>query len=55
MYLLKNFSVCIFESPRSVVLFNCACTNETALYNLNEIVHACDVYYTKMDSVEQGE
>ena len=43
-HLFKNCSVCIFESlrcdPRWVALFNSTGTNETALYNLNEIVYA---------------
>ena len=41
MHLLKkNCSLCIFESSRLVALFNSTYTNETALYNLNKVVHA---------------
>ena len=41
MHLLKkNRSVCIFEFPRLVALFNSTRTDEMALYNLNKIVHA---------------
>ena len=32
--------VCIFESPRLVALFNSTRTDETALHNLNKVVHA---------------
>ena len=41
MHLLKQESlVCIFESPRLVALFNSTRTDETALYNLNNVAHA---------------
>ena len=41
MHLLRQESlVCIFESPRLVALFDSTHTDETALYNLNNVVHA---------------
>ena len=41
MHLLRQESlVCIFETPRSVTPFNSTRTEEMALYNLNEVVHA---------------
>ena len=41
MHLLRQESlVRIFESPLLVALFNSTHTDETALYNLNNIVHA---------------
>ena len=40
MHLLRQESfVCIFESPRLVALFNSTRTDETALYDLNNVVH----------------
>ena len=41
MHLLRQESlVCIFESSQLVARFNSTCTDETALYNLNNVVHA---------------
>ena len=41
MHLLRQESlVCIFKSPRLVALFNSTRTDETALYNLNNVAHA---------------
>ena len=40
MHLRQEWLVCIFELPRLVALFNSTCTNETALYNSTEVVHA---------------
>ena len=41
MHLLRQeLFVCIFESPRLVALFNSTHTDEAALYNLNNVVHA---------------
>ena len=41
MHLLRQESlVCIFELPQLVALFNSMHTDETALYNLNNVAHA---------------
>ena len=41
MHLLRQESlVCIFEFPQLVALFNSTRTDETALSNLNNVVHA---------------
>ena len=41
MHLLRQeLLVCIFESPRLVALFNSTHTDETALYNLNNVALA---------------
>ena len=41
MHLLRQESlVCIFESPQLVARFNSMRIDETALYNLNNTVHA---------------
>ena len=41
MHLLRQeLIVCIFELPRLVALFNSTRTDEMALYNVNEVVHA---------------
>ena len=41
MHLLRQeLFVCIFELPPLAALFNSTHTDETALYNLNNIVHA---------------
>ena len=40
IHLLRQESlVCIFESSRLVVLFSSTHTDETALYDLNKVVH----------------
>ena len=41
MHLLRHESLlCIFVSPRLLARFNSMRTDETALYNLNNVVHA---------------
>ena len=41
MHLLRHESLlCIFELPRLVARFNSTRTDETALYNLNNVIHA---------------
>ena len=41
MQLLRQESlVCIIKSPQLVALLNSTRTDETALYNLNKVVHA---------------
>ena len=41
MHLLRQESLeCIFELPQLVALFNSTRTDETALYNLNNVAHA---------------
>ena len=41
MHLLRQESlVCIFDLPRLVARFNSTRIDETALYNLNNVVHA---------------
>ena len=41
MHLLRQELLeCIFQFPQLVALFNSTCTDEMALYNLNNVVHA---------------
>ena len=54
MHLLRQQSfVCIFEPPRLVTLFNSTRTDETTVYNLNNVVHAFVIHIDGLSRARQ--